>query len=128
MTKKQEPESENMEDQPRLVPVRLIEHRGQSALVEWLDDEARYCRAYVPLASLVDGACPPTELVRGIPYGIHWEDLITVTATPESIANELRRRGVWRWQDIDNAALSAANRAFDQGEFLRRVAKEAKHE
>lgn len=108
---------------PRL-PVRLIEHKGESALVEWLDEDGLYRRVYVPKARLDAGTVATADLGKGIPYGLPWEEWIEVTATPEHIANELRRQGVWEWRDMNNAALGAANRAFDAGAFLRRVQQE----
>ena len=107
---------------PRL-PVRLVAHKDDSALVEWIDD-GMYCRVYVPLAKLRDGTVAEKDLAKGIPYGLPWEDWIEVAVTPEHIANELRRRGVWCWPDITNSALDAVNRAFDKGAFLRRVNQE----
>ena len=107
---------------PRL-PVRLVAHKDGSALVEWIDLYG-YHRAYVPLDRLKDGTVSAKDLERGIPYGLPWEDWIEVSATPESIANELRRRGIWRWEDMNNAALDAVNRAFDKGAFLRLVNQE----
>ena len=111
--------------EPRL-PVRLVAHKDGSALVEWIDEAGMYRRVYVPLEKLDKGTVVSKDLAKGIPYGLPWEDYIEVTATPEHIANELRRMGVWCWQDINNAALEAANRAFDKGAFLRLVNQEAK--
>lgn len=108
---------------PRL-PVRLIAHKDGSALVEWIDAEGKYRRAYVPLDKLDKGTVATKDLEKGIPHGLPWEKWIEVIATPERIANELRRRGVWTWEDINNAALNAANTAFDRGEFMRRVKEE----
>jgi hypothetical protein len=118
-----EAQSKAKPPEPRL-PVRLMAHKDGSALVEWMDESGMYCRVYVPFGKLDKGTVASKELAKGIPYGLPWEEYIEVTATPEQIANELRRQGVWCWQDINNAALSAANRAFDQGAFLRRVNRE----
>lgn len=108
---------------PRL-PVRLVAHKDGSALVEWIDADGMYRRAYVPMDKLDKGTVASKVLAKGIPHGLPWEKWIEITVTPEQIANELRRQGVWGWEDITNAAVSAANKAFDQGAFLRRVAKE----
>ena len=109
--------------EPRL-PVRLVAHEGESALVQWIDADGMYCRVYVPLDKLEEGTVASKDLERGIPYGLPWEEWIEVQATPEKVANELRRQGVWCWQDVNNAALDAANKAFDKGAFLRRVNQE----
>jgi hypothetical protein len=103
----------------------LIGHKDQSVLVEWIV-EGMYHRAYVPLGKLKDGTVAEKDLERGIPYGEPWEKWIEITATPKSVANELRRHGMWRWQDVNNAALEAANKAFDRGAFLRQVNQEVK--
>lgn len=108
---------------PRL-PVRVVGQREGSALVEWIDEAGMYRRAYVPPGKIKDGTIAAKDLKKGIPYGLPWEDWIKIEATPERIANELRRMGMWTWQDINNAVISAANRAFDQGAFLRRVDQE----
>ena len=110
---------------PRL-PVKLIAHKDGSALVEWIGEDGYYHRVYVPLSKLDKGTVASKDLAKGIPYGEQWEDYIEITATPESIANELRRMGVWCWQDIRNDVLDVVNKAFDKGEFLRRVNQEAK--
>jgi len=107
---------------PRL-PVRLVAHKGDSALVEWIE-AGMYCRVYVPLDRVDRGTVASKDLAKGIPYGLPWEQWIEIQATPERIANELRRMGVWCWQDITNAALDTANRAFDKGAFLRLVNQE----
>ena len=118
-----EKEQERKPPDPRL-PVRLVAHKDGSALVEWID-EGMYRRVYVPLAKVDQGTVAGKDLAKGIPYGLPWEDWIEVTATPENIANELRRQGVWCWQDINNAAIEAANKAFDKGAFLRVSNQEA---
>lgn len=108
---------------PRL-PVRLVAHKDGSALVEWIDEAGMYCRVYVPLDKLDRGTVASKDLAKGIPYGLPWEQWIEIQATPERIANELRRMGIWCWQDMSNAALDAVNRAFDKGAFLRQVNQE----
>ena len=82
--------------------------------------------ALATVMSLVVDAGAAVLRWNGSGYGLAWEEFIEITATPELIANELRRQGIWCWQDIRNDALTSANRAFDQGDFLRRVDKEVK--
>lgn len=108
--------------EPRL-PVRLVAHKDGSALVEWLDDSG-YHRVYVPLEKVKDGAVSAKDLAKGIPYGLPWEDFIEVTATPEFIANEMRRHGCWTQADLNHIVLTAVNKAFDQGEFIKLVNQE----
>ena len=118
-----EKEQERKPPDPRL-PVRLVAHKDGSALVEWIDD-GMYRRVYVPLAKVDQGTVAGKDLAKGIPYGLPWEDWIEVTATPENIANELRRMSIWCWADINNAAIEAVNKAFDKGAFLRLANQEA---
>lgn len=118
-----EKEEQVKQANPRL-PVRLVAHKDESILVEWIDGENMYHRAYVPLAKLKEGTVASKDLAKGIPYGLPWEEWIEVEVTPESIANEMRRWGVWCWSDITNSALDAVNRAFDRGAFVRRVNQE----
>ena len=123
--KQEKPATEPKAPDPRL-PVRVVGQKGASILVEWLDEGAMFRRAYVPADKVRDGSVASKELAKGIPYGLPWEKWIEITATPELVANALRRQGVWNWEDITNAALQAANMAFDKGAFLRRVEKETK--
>jgi len=103
-----------------------VDHKADSALVEWIDEGGNYRRVYVPLSRVEEGTVADKDLEKGIPYGLPWEDFVIVEATPEGIANELRRQGCWRLEDLNHARLGAVNRAFDQGEFIRRVTKEAR--
>ena len=130
---KQEEQKEVKRPEP-VLPVRVVARKDGSALVEWMDGDGYLRRAYIPEAKVKEGphaglgasAAPVKVLEAGIPYGLPWEKWIEVVATPEDIANELRRQGVWCWEDMNNAALDAANRAFDRGAFLRRVQQEVK--
>lgn len=122
---KQEEAKEAPRPDPRL-PVRVIGSKGESALVEWIDAEAMYRRVYVPLAKVAKGTVATKDLERGIPYGLPWEEYIEVEVTPASIANELRRLGAWRREDLTNTVIDQANKAFDRGAFLRRVSQEDK--
>ena len=106
---------------PELWPVRLVVRKSESALVEWIDSDGHYQRAFVPADCVKDGMADKKDLEQGIPFGIVWEKYIEIEATPESVANELRRQGAWLLQDINHVVLNHANRAFDAGKFLRRV-------
>jgi hypothetical protein len=111
---------------PERIAVKVIGVKGGSALVEWHEvhnGEPWYHRAYIPIGRVEGetGTVDAQDLAGGIPYGLPWENYIVITATPERIANELRKRGVWCWLDINNVALDDVNRAFDRGDFTRRV-------
>lgn len=123
MDKDEEQAKETKAKDPRL-PVQLVAHKDGSALVQWLDEDGMYHRAYVPLDKVKDGTVASKDLAKGIPYGLPWEEWIEVTATPEHIANELRRHGCWCHADLNHIVLTAVNKAFGQGGFIRRVNQE----
>jgi len=108
-----------------MVKVKIIQKKGQAALVEWIaDDGAR--RATIPAAAIVKGQVASDELDYGIPYGEPWEELVEISATPESIAAELRKCGIWTVEDLEtrpNQALSAILAAYGVGlaDLLRAV-------
>ncbi len=108
---------------PEPVPVRVVGEKGESSLVEYQVD-GMYQRRYVPKKSVKDGAVSPITLGKGIVYGLPWEDFIEITATPESVANKLRQRGVWYIEDMIHSAIVHARVAFDYGDFISRAKRE----
>jgi len=108
----------------QMITITVLRVEGKSALIQWLTEGPTYHRAYVPASKVKAGEVSDRVLARGIPYGVAWEKCIHITATPESIANDLRRRGIWRYEDINVSALTKANQAFELGEFMQK-AKEA---
>jgi len=96
------------------VKVSVIRQRGQAALVEWVDSEGAH-RATIPASAIHKGHASQDELEYGIPYGAPWEDLIALAATPDTIAAELRRRGIWTKEDLfsqPNVAVGAIQAAY----------------
>jgi hypothetical protein len=123
----QEPKEEKQEKAVALrLPVRRIAEKDGSSLVEWIGEDGLYHRAYVPNKALDKGTVSTKDLQKGIPYGLPWEQWVEIQATPERIANELRRMGVWCLADLNHIVLTAVNKAFDQGEFIKLVNQEAK--
>ena len=119
---------EEEKKKPEPIPVRVVGEKGESALVEYQVD-GMYRRRYVPGKSVKDrernrGEVSPITLGKGIVYGLPWEDFVEITATPESVANELRRRGVWYIEDMNHSAIKHARIAFDYGEFISRAKRE----
>ena len=105
------------------VKVRVIRQRGQAALVEWVDSEGAH-RATIPAGAIHKGHVAKDELEYGIPYGVPWEELIALIATPTTIAAELRRRGIWTKGDLfsqPNVAVSAiqASYGFDLAALIK---------
>jgi hypothetical protein len=61
--------------------VALVEHEGQ--------------RRIVPLKE----ASNPEAFEMGMPWGVPWEE-VELRASPDTLAAELRRRGIWTEQDL----------------------------
>ena len=108
-----------------MIDVKIIRDSGPTCLVEWTEhDDLR--RAYVPKEVIQHLRVPVEELAAGTPYGVRWERLIEVHATPERVAQALRRRGIWtaeqlrgRWSEAKTAIWEAV--AMDLVGLLRRV-------
>lgn len=108
-----------------MVKVKVVQQKGHAALVEWAD-EAGVHRATIPMGVIRKGQVAQEELDFGIPYGEPWEELITMSATPETIAAQLRRCGIWTREDLEarpNQALGAIQAAYGAGlaDLLRAV-------
>ena len=108
-----------------MVKVKVIQQKGQAALVEWIAEEGAR-RATIPASTIVKGQVSQDELEYGIEYGEPWEELITISATPETIAEELRRCGIWTKEDLESRptqVLSAIQAAYGFGlaDLLRAV-------
>ena len=108
-----------------MVKVKVIQQKGQAALVEWIAEDGAH-RATIPTSTIVKGQVASDELDFGIPYGEPWEELVIVSATPETIAAELRRCGIWTKEDLEarpTQALSAIQAAYGFGlaDLLRAV-------
>ncbi len=85
--------------------MKIIQIMGNAKLVEYIDADGNYRRCTLPLEE--------TNVERGIPYGIHFEDFVT----HPNIPNEFRRRGFWTIKDLEknrNAALGAVQAAYAQ--------------
>lgn len=97
-----------------MMPVKLLARREQSALVQWLD-RGEINRGYVPASSIEDDMVNTTDLELAIPYGLPWAGLITLNATPEKLAHELRRVGIWTYDDLvknGQGAIGAIQRVY----------------
>lgn len=94
--------------------VRVVRRDHQASLVEWIDGEGLH-RATVPTAELADNEVSQETLDMGIQYGLPWEGLLRIRVTPEAIAHELRRRGIWTSADLaarPMVALAALQAAY----------------
>jgi len=81
----------------KMVQIKVISHKGHSTLIEY-DGGSK--RVYVPLDRIDGDKIAQEELDKGIVYGLEFERLITISGTPEAIAAELKRRGVWTYDDL----------------------------
>lgn len=81
------------------VKVKVIHRNGEATLVEWVEGDGTR-RVTVPAGVTAGGRVKRDELDYGIPYGAPWEDLVEIDATPERIAAELRRCGIWTYEDL----------------------------
>lgn len=102
------------------IAARVIERKGASELVEWLDADGRYQRAYVPKGTVTSGMADSDILDMGIPYGVDWATALPSLEppSPQAVANELRRHGIWTLADARNngaLAVSALMRVFNVG-------------
>lgn len=111
----------------RQVKVRIVQRRGESALVEWLDGEQQQ-RATIPVTAVVDDHVADDVLLAGVPYGVPWAELVQLTATPAAVQAELYRVGVWTVDDLrqkPQLALGALQRVYGTDlSALMRAAKE----
>jgi hypothetical protein len=81
-----------------MITVKTIKVEGDASMVEYVLD-GRLQRATIPTSKIKGGEASVSTLSAGIPFGTDWENLITIKATPVSIANALRNRGVWTPED-----------------------------
>ena len=115
------------------IAVRIIQDNGPTALVEWVVNKTDTRRAYVPKGVIQHldsgsgaGGVAPSELDAGTAYGVAWEEIVVVTATPQEIGRQLRRHGIWtrrdmeRHLDVVQAAYMEAYGA-DLGALLQKV-------
>jgi len=99
------------------VQVKVVQKKGMAALVEWLDVDGMH-RATIPATAVKGGKVAEDELDYGITYGEPWEEMIVLSATPEAIAEQLRKCGIWTREDLEarpNQALSAIQAAYGVG-------------
>ena len=63
-------------------------------MVEWEG------KGYIlPPSCVVKGKVSEEDLETASPYGTPWEDVIQIPS-PHDIAKELRRRGIWTYEDL----------------------------
>jgi len=86
---------------PARTGVKVLEQRGESALVEW-NDGGIVRRVYVPAQEIESDQCPKRILEAGIPHGVPWEEVVDVSQfTPQALAYELNRAGIYTRSDVE---------------------------
>ena len=79
---------------------KVVFRDGQSAVVEWVDN-GKLFRGILPASSIrANNEVYKTELRRAAPYGVAWEEVVTLQATSELLAANLRKRGIWTMHDL----------------------------
>jgi hypothetical protein len=122
------------------VQVKEISHKGQSTLIEWVDDNDNLNRVVVPSTELLheDGNVFVENPEEGAPHGEEWEDLLRAKYGPKGIADLLRRNGIWTYQDflqntavvtsVFNTACSANLQQFREAVRLRQRTQSERNE
>jgi len=83
-----------------MVNVKALASRGDSVLVEWVEDNKYIKRGFIPLDSVENDQAHADELLSAIPYGIPWADIVKLEADPVILENELRRYNIWTLEDL----------------------------
>lgn len=84
--------------------VTILETSGLSTLVEWHDANGVH-RAFIPASELLNVRAENRAgveyeiLIQGIPYGAAWELLPIGRLGAEILAQALRGRGLWTFED-----------------------------
>jgi hypothetical protein len=69
-------------------------------LVEY-SDKNRLHRVYIPTDSIKSATVDEEVLSLGIPYGIDWENKLSINISVEDIANTLREYELWTVEDVE---------------------------
>ena len=84
------------------ISVTVVEQRGKSALVEWLDGGDLPRRAYVPADEVLASKVDTMVLEAGIPYGVAWDEAVTLPKiTQRALCAALRKQGLWTIADLE---------------------------
>ena len=102
------------------VAVTIIKSRGDAALVQWLEGGALK-RGYVPLSLVREGQVEAEELRDAAPYGVEWARFLRPEAV--EIAEDLRREGIWTYQDLVSVNPRAAFARYAETLFAEFIVK-----
>lgn len=84
--------------------VRIILHKNDLHLVEW-EDGGTYHRAWVTpdMMKSRDKQAKTATVSNpkaGVPYGMDWTRIVTLSATPRDVDRELKNAGIWTVADL----------------------------
>lgn len=89
---------EQQQPEPKRVRVRVMGHKGKSALVQ-TDDLKRY---YVPANMVRDDMIAKDVLEKGVRYGVPWEEYLGFDeASAETVGMMLRKAGIYTLADLE---------------------------
>ena len=95
--------SKEPEKQPKkrakLVSVKVLARSGKSVLVEYYHDEI-LARCYIPGNVLIADKADLDELQAGIPYGVDWSKVGTLSVDPVALDREFKRAGIYTSADL----------------------------
>lgn len=78
--------------------VSIICTKNNISLVEWNNGTLQ--RGYIPNGLIIDDYVDGKDLELAIPYGVNLEEIITLTVTVKQLDYELKKLGIWTYEDI----------------------------
>lgn len=115
--------TEETETKPELITIRVVEIKGESALIQTAD----FKRYYAPVSKLNGDKIDKAELDKCQLYGVPWEAYLgTDVITAEVLALMLRQVGIYTLDDLhvrDRQLIRIGSRLV--GRVVRDAAKRA---
>lgn len=100
-----------VESKAHKVFVQTFASKNGLTLVEWQDESGSPQRNWVKNKSLE--VTPEGTLAvdpgAGVPYGFDFARMIKLKATPQMVADELRRVGIWTLEDLRSRTAEVTN-------------------
>lgn len=79
--------------------VQIVRRKGNTTLVKYLDSGDVLRMVIVPSNSIIDETVDNDVLEMAIVYGLPWEEIATIKAIPQMIADKLRQYNIWTLED-----------------------------
>ena len=85
--------------------VRIFERRGQSLIVEWVDEDQMPQRRIVDIGDMISerqkkGVVTDEVLQESPKFGVEWAEVVKCDVTPEKFQRMLRTYGIWTPRDF----------------------------